>query len=57
MSQINVVILQKLKKYPEDVAKLAIEAVRKAESLPEQDVEEQLGSMARRLVKKRRGER
>lgn len=51
MSEINDLIINKLKAWPPDVAKLAVEAVRLSETLPEVTVSEQLQSVVRNLVR------
>lgn len=51
MSEINDSIADKLKVYPPGVAKLAIEAIRLSETLPESSVAEQLQNVVRNLVR------
>ena len=54
MSDINELIKEKLDIYPEDVQKLALEAIKLSESgLPELSVAEQLGNVVRQIIKKK----
>lgn len=53
MSDINKLILDKLKSYPSDVQELCEIAIQYAEQgLPETSIVEQLNSVARNIVKK-----
>jgi hypothetical protein len=52
MSEINDLIVVKLRKHPPQVAEVAIEAIRLAEALPLRAMEEQLQSVLRRAVRK-----
>ena len=52
-SNINKMIVQKLKEFPEDVAELSIVAVILSEKYPEMTVFEQLEALVREITKKR----
>lgn len=52
-SNINKIIIRKLKEFPEDVAKLSIAAVSLSESYPEMTVFEQLEALVRQIAKER----
>jgi len=51
MSEVNEVILRKLRQYPPEVAELAIQAVRLAADQPPAAVAEQLEAMVRLAVR------
>ncbi len=49
---INELIIEKLKKYPDDVRELAIQAIRLSESYSEKSVAEQLQAVVKKLTNK-----
>lgn len=53
MADINELILEKLKKYDEDVYYLAREALKSSENLPFQSVAEHLENVIRQIVRNR----
>lgn len=50
VKEINRLIEEKLRQYPEDVAELALAAIELCEKLPYQTVSEQLETVVRRIV-------
>lgn len=52
MSDVNELILNKLKEYPPSVLELASKALELAQSFPEQSVAEQLKSVVRQIAKR-----
>ncbi len=53
MSEVNELIIDKLRKYDDDVVELAVESLKYAEEYTEQTVAEQLENVVRQIVKKR----
>lgn len=53
MSEVNELIIQKLKEYDPDVRELATEALKLSETLSEQSVAEQLENVVRQIIKNR----
>ncbi len=57
MSEINELILEKLKKYDTEVIELAMKAIEYAETMPEKTVAEQLENVVRQIIKKKESEK
>lgn len=55
LPDVSVLIIEKLSTYPDDVRRLAFEAIRLSESYPELSVAEQLQSIVRKLSKQDEG--
>lgn len=52
MANVNKIIQEELEKYPKDISKLCIEAIRKAEDLPLASLIEDLDTAIRNMVKR-----
>ena len=50
MTEVNEMILEKLKEYPRDIYELGKKAIELSESYPEASIVEQLKSVVRRIV-------
>lgn len=55
LPDVNALIVEKLANYPDDVRDLAMQAIRFAETYPENAVADQLQSVVRKLTKQSEG--